>query len=86
MRNYFFVGFTAVWGYPLPFFWIGEQWCLLSLYILTNAAFLTTLKLFLCSQCMNLVCPLNSVIEAACDLFFQRNPSVAEHWDKISQD
>ena len=82
----FFGGFAAVWGYPLPFLWIGEQWFLLTLYILTNSAFFTTLKLFLCSQCMNFACPLNSVSEAARDLFFQRNPSVAEHWDKTSQD
>ena len=82
----FFAGFAAVWGYPLPFLWIGGQWFLLALYVLTNAGFFTTLKLFLCSQCMNFACPLNSVSAAARDLFFQRNPSVAEHWDKTSHD
>lgn len=39
-----------------------------------------TLKLFLCSQCMNFACPLNSVGDTNRDLFFQRNPSIAEHW------
>jgi hypothetical protein len=85
-KQLFFGGVAAVWGYPLPFLWVGERWFLLALYVLTNAAFFTTLRLFLCSQCMNFACPLNSVSEAAQDLFFQRNPSVAEQWDKTYQD
>ena len=78
----FFGGLAVVWGYPLPFFWTGELWFLLVLYFLTNAAFFATLKLFFCSQCMNFACPLNSVGKATRDQFFQRNPSVAEHWGK----
>jgi len=82
----FLGGLAVVWGYPLPFLAIGERWFLLVLYILTNAGFFMTLKLFLCSQCMNFACPLNSVGQTARDLFFQRNPSVAEHWGKPTQD
>jgi hypothetical protein len=79
----FLSGLTVVWGYPLPFFWIGERWFLLALYLLTNTAFFMTLKMFLCSHCMNFACPLNSVGEVARNLFFQRNPSVAENWKQI---
>ncbi len=82
----FFGGLVVVWGYPLPFFAIGGRWFLLALYFLTNTAFFMTLKLFLCSQCINFACPLNSVGEAARDLFFQCNPSIAEHWGKPTQD
>lgn len=82
----FFSGLAVVWGYPLPFLVIGERWFLLALYFLTNASFFSTLKLFLCSQCINFACPLNSVSEAARNLFFQRNPSVAEHWGKHAQE
>lgn len=78
----FFGGLAIVWGYPLPFLGVGRLWFLLTLYLLTNAAFFATLKSFLCSQCMNFACPLNSVGEATRDLFFQGNPSVAEHWCK----
>jgi hypothetical protein len=81
----FFGGFIAVFGYPLPFLVIGEQWFLLTLYVLTNAAFVTTLKMFLCSQCINFACPLNSVEDAARDLFFQRNPSVGHAWGRAGQ-
>ena len=82
----FFGGLAVVYGYPLPFLAICERWFLFALYILTNAGFFMTLKLFLCSQCMNFACPLNSVGGTARDLFFQRNPSVAEHWGRSTQD
>ena len=78
----FFGGLAVVWVYPLPFLAINERWFLLALYILTNAGCFMTLKLFLCSQCMNFACPLNSVGDTTRDLFCQRNPSVAEHWGK----
>jgi len=81
----FFAGLVVVWGYPLPFIVIGKLWFWFVLYILSSAAFFATLKLFLCSQCMNFACPLNSVGQATRDQFFQRNPSVAEHWGQHVQ-
>jgi hypothetical protein len=75
-------GLAVVWGYPLPFIVIGRLWFLLALYVLSNAAFFATLKLFLCTQCMNFACPLNSVGRATRDQFLQRNPTIAEHWDQ----
>lgn len=82
----FFGGLVVVWGYPVPFLVIGQRWFLLALYVLTNAAFFATLKMFLCSQCMNFACPLNSASEAVRDLFLQRNPSIAEHWGEHAQE
>lgn len=76
----FFIGLAVVWGFPLPFFVIGGRWFLLVLFVLSSAGFFMTLKLLFCSRCMNFACPLNSVTKATRDLFFQRNPSVAEHW------
>ena len=77
---FFFAGLIVVWGYPLPFFFLTEAWFLLALYLLTNAAFFATLKLFLCSKCMNFACPLNGVDQYGREMFFKRNPSVAKHW------
>ncbi|MCP4256003.1 MAG: hypothetical protein GY774_00580 [Planctomycetes bacterium] len=79
-KQLFIGGLAVVWGYPLPFLLFGEKWFFLALYILTSAGFFVTLKFFLCSQCMNFACPLNSVGDTARELFLQRNPSVAEHW------
>jgi hypothetical protein len=76
----FFGGLVAVWGYPIGFFFVSGLWFLLGLYVLLNAGFFATLKMFLCSQCMNFACPLNSVPDSVRILFFERNPSVAKAW------
>jgi hypothetical protein len=73
-------GFAIIWGTPLPFFVVSGRLFLLALYLLLVAGFFMTLKLFLCSQCMNFACPLNSVPEPARKLFFARNPIVARGW------
>jgi len=76
----FLGGFAVVWGYPLAFLAVGGFWLLLGLYVLLTAGFFVTLKMFLCSQCMNFACPLNGVPDPARTLFFARNPVVAEAW------
>jgi len=81
----FFGGIVAVWGYPLPFFFVGGLWFLLGLYILLSAGFFVTLKMFLCSQCMNFACPLNGVPEPVRNRFFDRNPLVADAWKARSE-
>ena len=78
----FFGGFAIVWGYPVPFLIFGRQLFLLTVYLMTTSAFFMTLKTFLCSQCMNFACPLNSVNEEKRDQFFNRNPSIAIAWGK----
>ncbi len=87
-KFWFFAGLVITWSFPLPFFHLAEAWLLLLLYLLTNAAFYTTLKFFFCSKCMNFACPLNGVDQAVRELFYQRNPSVAEHWmnDRVNKD
>jgi hypothetical protein len=76
----FWGGFVVVWGYPLFFLIPGHQWFLLIVYTLTVAAFFMTLKTFLCSQCINFACPMNTVQDDVRRLFFERNPNVAKAW------
>ena len=64
----------------IAFFVVSGRFFLLALYLLLVAGFFMTLKLFLCSQCMNFACPLNGVPEPARKLFFARNPIVARAW------
>jgi hypothetical protein len=77
----FFVGFAVVWGYPLIFLLAGVQVFLLIVYLLTVAGFFMTLRTFLCSQCMNFACPLNTVTNEVRKEFFENNPEVAKAWD-----
>jgi len=76
----FIGGLVVVWGYPLGFFVAGGLWSLLGLYVLVNAGFFATLKMFLCSQCMNFACPLNSVPQHVRSVFWERNPRVGTAW------
>lgn len=76
----FFGGFAIIWGYPLIFLLMGMQWFLLIVYIISAVGFFMTLKIFLCSQCMNFACPLNGVIDSVKQEFFKQNPDVAKVW------
>jgi hypothetical protein len=78
----FFGGFAIAWGYPALFLIFSLQIFLLIVYLITTTGFFMTLKLFLCSQCMNFACPLNCVSDENRDKFFDRNPSVAKAWSK----
>jgi len=77
----FFIGFGFVWGYPILFLIVGFQLFLLIVYLVSVVGFFMTLKTFLCSQCMNFACPLNSVDLKIRRDFFKRNPEVAKAWD-----
>jgi hypothetical protein len=77
----FIGGFVVIWGYPLFFLIPGRQWFLLIVYVLTVAGFFLTLKNFLCTQCINFACPMNTVQDEVRRLFFERNPDVAKAWD-----
>ena len=76
----FLAGLAAVWGYPFVFLVSSRQWFLILIYAMTTASFFVTLKLFLCAQCMNFACPLNSVADDVRQAFFKRNPEVARAW------
>ncbi len=76
----FLGGFVVAWGYPLAFFVVNGLWWLLGLYILLTSGFFMTLKMFLCSQCMNFACQLNGIPDSARALFFAQNPTVAKAW------
>jgi len=79
-KGVFFAGFIIVWGYPLLLILYGSQWFLLIVYLLTVIGFFMTLKIFLCTQCMNFACPLNSVDDEIRTGFFRKNPDVAKAW------
>ena len=81
----FLGGFVTVWGYPLLFLVLSGKLFLLIVYLITTAGFFMTLKTYLCSQCMNFACPLNSVGEEKRKQFFEKNPAVAEAWNELNK-
>lgn len=79
----FSMGAGIVFLYPVPFLFFTKEWFLLLIYVLTVTGFLSTLRTFLCTQCMNFACPANAVPEEARNNFFRKNPKVAKAWEKI---
>jgi hypothetical protein len=77
----FLGGFAVVWGYPLYFLLQELQLFLLVVYSISTAGFFMTLKISFCTQCMNFACPLNSVDKEIRQIFFKKNPTIAQAWD-----
>lgn len=78
----FLGGFVVIWGYPLVLMLIGMQWFLLVVDALSTAAFFMTIKMFLCTQCMNFACPLNEVDDNVRQASFEQNPQIAKAWGR----
>jgi hypothetical protein len=76
----FYGGLIPVAAYPVAFLLAGAQWLLLALFAAAVAAMGTLMLRTMCSRCMNFACPLNRVDAQTRDLFFARNPVVAEAW------
>ena len=81
-KTVFFAGFGIVWGYPLLYLIFSWQIFLLMVYVISTAGFFMTLRMFLCAQCINFACPLNSVKREVRDQFFMKNPSIGAAWGK----
>lgn len=78
----FFGGFVIVWGYPLVVLTVSGQWFLFFVYSITTVGFFMTLINFLCVQCMNFACPLNSVERDIRNEFLKQNQMVGKAWKK----
>lgn len=55
------LGFIVVWGYPIIFIALLENWILLIANIFSVIIFFTLLRQYNCKKCINFSCPLNIV-------------------------
>jgi hypothetical protein len=78
----FFAGLGLIAGYPLIFLLVGAQWLLLALFAVTLAGMASLMSSWMCARCMNFACPLNRVDWTTRVIFFDRNPIVAQAWEK----
>lgn len=76
----FWAGLAMVLGYPLVCLVVGTEWLWLVVFAVSTVGACLTMERCMCSQCMNLACPLNRVGEKEREAFFDRNPGVAEAW------
>jgi len=75
-------GFLVVWGYPVVFISLLNNWLYLFWYIISVVFFYIFLKLSNCRRCINFACPLNGVKAEVKEQFFRNNPTVYNSWKK----
>jgi hypothetical protein len=76
----FYIGLCLIAGYPLVFLLVGRQWLLLALFAGLVVGMAALMGRLMCSRCMNFACPFNHVDQATREMFFIRNPVVAQAW------
>jgi hypothetical protein len=73
-KSLFLAGLIIVFGYPPAFMLLGGEWFLLIVYGVVVAGYFVTVRMFLCTQCINFACPLNRVDDGTRAQFLERNP------------
>ena len=74
----FLGGLITIFVYPSAFMLLGGQWFLLLVYVVVGAGNFVTVRMFLCTQCINFACPLNLVEDRTRAHFRERNPTPPE--------
>jgi len=78
----FYLGFTIILIYPIPFFILENSYILLGLYFTLMVLAQLALKKYYCTHCINFACPLNHVDEEIRNKFFSKNPAIKDVWKK----
>ena len=81
-RFAFAIGALILIGYPVPFLIIGGLIIPLIFLIVGAIAWLVSIQLKVCSDCINFACPLNRVSKSIRDEFLKRNPIIKSAWEE----
>jgi hypothetical protein len=77
----FLFGVVLLFGIPLPFLVVADQWALLSLTVLGGVVWFLVMQQSVCSACVNFSCPLNRVPKVRIDAYLKRNPIMRQAWE-----
>ena len=78
----FAIGVFILIGFPAPFLIIGGLFIPLIFLIVGALAWIVSLQLKICTDCINFACPLNRVPKSIRDEFFKRNPIIKKAWEE----
>jgi len=78
----FIIGALILIGYPVPFLILGGLLIPLIFLILGGIAWLVSIQLKVCSDCINFACPLNRVPKTIRDEFLKHNPIIRKAWEE----
>ena len=66
-------GFIFIWGFPVIFISLTQEWILLSGYLISVFLFFFLLNRISCRKCINFSCPLNKVSNKVREVFLSYN-------------
>jgi len=75
------VCFVFLFGYPVPFLILGQQYLLLFLTLVAEAVWLVVMQRNVCRRCVNFSCPLNRVPKITVDAYLRRNDVMRQAWE-----
>ncbi len=78
----FAIGALTLVGFPVPFLIIGGLYIPLIFLIIGAVAWLVSIQLKVCSDCINFACPLNRVPKSIRNEFIKRNPIIRKAWEE----
>jgi len=78
----FAIGALILIGYPVPFLIIGGLFVPLIFLIIGAIAWMVSIQLKVCKDCINFACPLNRVPKSIRDEFIKRNPIIRKAWEE----
>lgn len=78
----FAVGALALIVYPIVFLFLGREFLLASIAIISSVSWAYLLRRNVCTRCINFSCPMNAVPLALVDAYLLRNPVIRQAWEQ----
>ncbi|MBD3197586.1 MAG: hypothetical protein GF317_21205 [Candidatus Lokiarchaeota archaeon] len=78
----FAVGGILLMTFPIPFLIFAQLYLALIIYIIALILWLISVQTLVCTDCINLACPLNRVPENIRNEFINRNPIIKKAWEE----
>jgi len=78
----FVVGVIALVLYPVVFLFLGDQYLLAAIAIVSGVSWGYLLRRNICTRCINFSCPMNAVPKALVDAYLSQNPVMRLAWEQ----
>ncbi len=76
----FVIGALLWVGFPFPFMLLGQEYLLAAVGACAAVSGIFTLRISVCTRCVNFSCPMNAVPETLVEAYLKRNPQMEAAW------
>lgn len=81
-RIQFAIGALFWIGFPFVFLFLGKEYLLVLIGLITVVSSLFCLRRTACNRCINFSCPMNTVEKKLVDAYLERNPGIRAAWER----